>query len=111
MKDARCVPLTILRCDSWPKTGAAKVKLCLPVPFRATQARHDGILSKVLVLAHGTHCCAHLARLAQLAPLNVAVVTVIGSAHIERLKTIDGVVREKGTFVEAVARSGLVVLG
>ena len=39
------------------------------------------------------------------------MVTTIGPAHLVRLKTIDGVLREKGAVVQAVPPSGLVVLG
>ena len=49
--------------------------------------------------------------MASIAPPNVCVVTTIGAAHLEKLKTLETVVREKGELVRAVPPSGLVVLG
>ena len=37
--------------------------------------------------------------------------TTIGPAHLEHLKTMEGVVREKSAVIRAVPPSGLVILG
>jgi UDP-N-acetylmuramoyl-tripeptide--D-alanyl-D-alanine ligase len=42
---------------------------------------------------------------------SIGVVTTIGPAHLDRLKTLQGVVHEKSAIVSSVPASGLVVLG
>lgn len=112
MNDDRGLPLTLLRYDRWPGGGAlGRLKLYSRVPFRALELLLTGRYPDVLVLEYGTHWHGHLARLAKLAPPKLAVVTNIGPAHLDRLKTIDAIVREKGSLVQAVPPSGLVVLG
>jgi UDP-N-acetylmuramoyl-tripeptide--D-alanyl-D-alanine ligase len=64
-----------------------------------------------MVLECGAGWTGHLDRLVTIAPPSVAVVTRIGAAHLEKLKTLDGVVREKSALVRAVPPSGLVILG
>jgi UDP-N-acetylmuramoyl-tripeptide--D-alanyl-D-alanine ligase len=46
-----------------------------------------------------------------IAPPDVAVVTRIGAAHLEIMKTVEALVQEKGALVRAVPPSGLVILG
>jgi len=66
---------------------------------------------KVMVLECGAGWTASLERIATIAPPTISVLTRIGPAHLEKFRTIEGVVREKGALVRAVAPSGLVVLG
>ena len=81
------------------------------VPFRALAFAFAAPYPKLLVLEYGTHWKEHLHRLARLAPPHIGIVTTIGPAHLERLKTIQGVVVEKSAVIRAVPPSGLVVLG
>lgn len=49
-------------------------------------------------------------RLAEIAGPDVAVVTHIGTAHIEFMKSREAIAEEKGMLVEAIGKDGLVVL-
>jgi UDP-N-acetylmuramoyl-tripeptide--D-alanyl-D-alanine ligase len=70
-----------------------------------------GRYPKVMVLEFGVGSTADLHRMVTIARPSVSVVTRIGAAHLEKLKTLQGVVHEKSALVRAVPRSGLVVLG
>jgi UDP-N-acetylmuramoyl-tripeptide--D-alanyl-D-alanine ligase len=70
-----------------------------------------GRYPKVMVLECGTDGRGNFARAISIAPPDVAVVTSIGAAHLERLGTLENVAREKGALVRAVAPDGLVILG
>jgi UDP-N-acetylmuramoyl-tripeptide--D-alanyl-D-alanine ligase len=113
MNDDIGVPMCVLlsknslTCNRWSTKAARLCAIPLRAVFLALSTRYP----RVLVLEYGTHRYGHLHRLADLAPPNIAVVTTIGPAHLERLKTLEGVVREKSALVRAVPPSGLVVLG
>jgi UDP-N-acetylmuramoyl-tripeptide--D-alanyl-D-alanine ligase len=81
------------------------------LPFRALRLALSTGYPKVWVLEYGTHWEGHLRRLARLAAPTIAAVTTIGPAHLDRLKTIEGVVQEKGAVVRGVPRTRLMVLG
>lgn len=85
-------------------------ELCA-IPFRAVFLAFWPQYPRVLVLEYGAGWSGHLHRLASLAPPTVAVVTTIGPAHLERLRTLEGVAREKSALVRAAPPTGLVVLG
>jgi UDP-N-acetylmuramoyl-tripeptide--D-alanyl-D-alanine ligase len=108
MNDDYGLPFTLLGYEKWsPLRDKA-----LAVPFVAMHlASGLGRYPKILVLEFATHWMGHLERLAKLAPPDIGVVTTIAPAHLERLKTIQGVVREKSAIVRAVPPSGLVILG
>ena len=80
------------------------------LPFRALSVAL-GSYPKVMVLEFGVGSTASFRRLVAIAPPDIAVVTRIGAAHLEMMKTLDGVVREKSLLVHAVPQSGLVILG
>ena len=63
------------------------------------------------MLEYGTDKQGQIAKLTRLAPPDVAVVTTIAPAHLESLKTLEGVAREKMALVQAVPPSGLAILG
>ena len=109
MNDDMGLPLTVLRYEHWIRTrNLWQSLLMLPrTLWLAFFARYP----RVLVLEYGTHWHGHLHRLVRVAPPNIGVVTTIGPAHLDRLKTLPGVVHEKSAVVRAVPTSGLVVLG
>jgi UDP-N-acetylmuramoyl-tripeptide--D-alanyl-D-alanine ligase len=109
MNDDLGLPLTILR---YGRISAAEklLALCL-APYRALRFALSSRYPRILVLEYGTHWKGHLHALARLAPPRIAVVTVVGPAHLQRLKTVEGVAREKVALVRAVPPSGLVILG
>ena len=109
MNDDIGLPLTVLCYERWlnpPETLAAVLLL----PFRTLALALSLRYPKVLVLEFGTHSEGHLHWLAKVARPDIGVVTTIGPAHLDTLKTIHGVVHDKGAVVEAVPASGLVVL-
>jgi len=80
------------------------------IPIRAMRA----LLSdypKIMVLEFGIGPTASFERMMRIAPPHIGIVTTIGAAHLATMKTIDGVVREKGRLVRAVSTSGLVIIG
>lgn len=71
----------------------------------------DGAASpEVLVLEMATDRFGEIAELATIAPPAVALVTRVAAAHLHALGDLDGVEREKGALVEALAPGGLAVL-
>src|SRR5215213_4735521 len=62
------------------------------------------------VLEIGTDHFGEIERLAALFPPHVAVVTNIGTAHLDAFGTPDGTAREKGALVAALPRNGWAVL-
>ncbi|MFT3960010.1 Mur ligase family protein [Propionivibrio sp.] len=113
MNDNLGVAATLLRFDGvleLPWNYLDRMALLLLLPFRAMRVL-CGSYPKVMVLECGVGDTANLHELVALAPPTVSVVTRIGAAHLQKLKTIDGVIEEKGALVRAVPPSGLVVLG
>ncbi len=113
MNDNLGVAATLLRFDhvfELPWSYPGRLALLLSLPLRALHVV-TGRYPKVMVLECGAGSTANLHRLVTIAPPNIAVVTRIGAAHLELMKTLDGVVQEKSALVRAVSPSGLVVLG
>lgn len=113
MNDDLGLPATLLLFDKLKEDYAPSrfIAACF-APIKALMIL-TGICPypKVFVLEYGTSRIGHIARLAVLARPDIAVVTSIGAAHLERLKSLDGVAREKMALVQAVSPTGLVVLG
>lgn len=110
MNDDIGLPLTVLRYDHWLNPPETLVAVLL-LPFRTLMLAMSPGYPRVLALEFGTHSQGHLHRLVKVAPPDIGVVTTIGPAHLDTLKTIQGVVHEKSAVVRAVPASGLVVLG
>lgn len=113
MNDNLGVAATLLRFDEvleLPWNYLDRIGLLLSLPFRALRVL-CGSYPIVMILECGVGDTANLRELVTLAPPMVSVVTCIGAAHLEKLKSIDGVIEEKGALVRAVPPSGLVVLG
>ncbi|QDV08215.1 UDP-N-acetylmuramoyl-tripeptide--D-alanyl-D-alanine ligase MurF [Planctomycetes bacterium Poly30] len=64
--------------------------------------------TRFAVLEIGTNAPGEIADLADIARPDVALITIIGRAHLERLGSLEGVAREKGALLEALdpAREG-----
>lgn len=106
------LPMTLLGYDDVLSVSRrTKVAQLCAIPFRALARAITRRYPKVLVLEYGTCWHGHLHRLAKLAPPHVAAVTTIGPAHLERLKTLEGVVYEKSAIVRVVPPTGVVILG
>jgi len=63
-----------------------------------------------LVLEMGANGAGHIAYLAGIAPPDVAVVLIVGTAHVGEFGSIDDVARAKAEIVRGVAPGGTVVL-
>lgn len=112
MNDDVGLPLTILRYEDWLRgESISRLKELLAMPVRALRLATSGHYPKILVLEFGAHWKGHLGRLTKVARPNLAIVTTIGPAHLERLRTLQGVAQEKSALVRAVRPSGLVMLG
>ena len=113
MNDDLGLPATLLQFTDLKEdySPSRLITACL-APFRALKISMGlSHYPKILVLEYGASWDGHIALLADLAPPNIGVVTTIGEAHLERLKTLDGVAKEKMALVSAVPSTGLVVLG
>ena len=113
MNDDLGLPATLLQfIDLKDEYPPSRLRTACLAPFRALRII-AGIdpYPKVFVLEFGAGWGGHIARLAQLARPDIAVVTTIGAGHLERLKTLEGVALEKMALVKAVPPSGLVILG
>lgn len=113
MNDDVGLSATLLRYDHFlqlPWSYLGRIAMLGSLPFRALRVA-AGRYPKVMVLECGVGSTSNLQRLVTIAPPNISVVTTIGAAHLEIVRTLDGVVNEKSALVRAVPVSGLVVLG
>ena len=112
MNDDSGVPMTIMVYGDYSTVGLVKRLLkYAALPFRAVRLALSPSYPKVLILEFGTHWDGHLHRLANVAPPRIGIVTTIGAAHLDRLGSIEGVVKEKSAIVAAVPADGRVILG
>jgi UDP-N-acetylmuramoyl-tripeptide--D-alanyl-D-alanine ligase len=77
----------------------------VPKTLFQLEASHE-----VLVLEMGTNAPGEIERLSSIIAPQVGVVTLIGAAHLEGLKNLDGVREEKLKLVKQVERGGWLVL-
>jgi UDP-N-acetylmuramoyl-tripeptide--D-alanyl-D-alanine ligase len=77
------------------------------VPFTLFLADRN---TDAVVLEVGTNHPGEIATLAAVAKPDVAVVTNVAAAHLEGLKTVEGVLEEKGSLLDHVAPLGFCVL-
>jgi UDP-N-acetylmuramoyl-tripeptide--D-alanyl-D-alanine ligase len=113
MNDDVGVSATLLRFDhvlELPWAYHRRLALFVQIPFRAIRALL-GRYPRVTVLEIGVGDTADFSRIVTIAPPNIAIVTNIGPAHLDKLKSLGGVVDEKGKLARAVPVSGLVILG
>jgi len=113
MNDDVGLAATLLRFESFyvvPWPYPRRLAMLFLTPFRALRVI-VGPYPKVMVLEFGVGSTANFDRMVTIAPPDVAVVTRIGAAHLEIMKTVEALVQEKGALVRAVPPSGLVILG
>ena len=63
-----------------------------------------------LVLEMGMRGFGEIARLAELAGPNIAIITRVGESHSERVGGVDGVARAKSELVQAIGSEGFALL-
>ena len=103
------VPLTIL---GEAKTGGRSPFAWLGIFWRGFRLAFgpESAYPKVLVLEMATDRPGDLEYLTALAPPDVSVLTAVSEEHTEFLGDLDGVAKEEGTVVRAVAERGVAVL-
>ena len=77
----------------------------LPLTILETDAQHD-----CGVWEMGTNHPGEIEVLADIARPNIGVITNIGIAHIEHMKTQEAIAIEKGMLAEAIGKGGSVIL-
>ncbi len=77
----------------------------VPLTLFGLEPRHQWA-----VLELGTNMPGEIARLTEICRPDVAVVTNVGPAHLERLGSLEGVAAEKGALVAGLAPGGRAVL-
>ncbi len=65
---------------------------------------------RIAVLEMAADHFGEMARLCEIAPPEIAVVTGVEPAHLETFGTLDAIAREKGELVEALPAGGLAIL-
>ena len=66
---------------------------------------------RAAVVEMGMNHAGEIAALAELAAPNAAVITNVGSAHLENLGTIEAIAREKASLAHALPRNGVAFAG
>jgi len=77
----------------------------MPLSLLTLSGEHD-----VAIMEMGTNAPGEIARLADIASPDVAVITNIGPAHLAGLRTMEGVAQEKGDLFRALPESGVAVV-
>jgi alanine racemase len=77
----------------------------LPIALGELRPEH-----RVAVLEMAADHCGEMARLCEIAPPHIAVVTTVEPAHLETFGSLDAIAREKGALVAALPPGGLAVL-
>ncbi len=103
-------PLTVLGHRDWVRGRRQLLIALITAPFRAVFRGFFG--PKILVLEYGTGTRRGvIARLADIAPPSIGIVTSIGPAHLAGLGTIKDVANEKSALVRVLPASGLAIFG
>ncbi len=77
----------------------------VPITLCAAHADHDYVICEI-----GMNAPGEIAMLAEIARPTVAVVTMVGRAHLERLGSVEAIAREKLSLVSALPSGGLAVV-
>ncbi len=93
------ISLTLLGFRHWPTTDMQAVRWMLKAPFRALALATFARYPKVLVVEYAAGWDCDVGRNAKLVPPDVAAVTAVGPAHLERYGTVERIVEEKSALV------------
>ena len=77
----------------------------LPLTLLRMNAEHNWAVVEL-----GTNSPGEIARLSEICTPDIGVITNIGPAHLEKLGTLDGVLREKGDLLKQLKPDGKAVL-
>lgn len=85
--------------------GTKNNQIGVPMTLLGLDAGHEAV-----ILELGTNHFGEIARLAEIAEPNIAVITNIGSSHLEYFGNRAGVWREKRSILENLRKPGIAVL-
>ncbi len=77
----------------------------VPITLCAAHTDHDYVICEM-----GMNAPGEISMLAEIAHPTVAVVTMVGRAHLERLGSVEAIAREKLSLVSALPSGGLAVI-
>ncbi len=77
----------------------------LPLTLLRLHARHEAV-----VLEMGTNRRGEIRRLAEIAEPGIGIITNVGAAHLEGLKSLEMIGEEKGDLFETMAGRGVAVI-
>ena len=100
-----CASVLAQRFSVTRTAGNLNNHLGLPFSILRADSSHD-----VGVFEIGMNHAGEIAPLAAIARPDIAIITNVGSAHIEFLGTREAIAQEKGTLAEAVGENGTVIL-
>ncbi|AVC44728.1 UDP-N-acetylmuramoylalanyl-D-glutamyl-2, 6-diaminopimelate--D-alanyl-D-alanine ligase [Francisella tularensis subsp. novicida] len=79
----------------------------LGVPMTILETPHDVDFA---VIEAGTNVGGEIKAAADIIQPNIAMITNVGACHLENLKTLDGVMIEKGELLKALPRDGFCIV-
>jgi UDP-N-acetylmuramoyl-tripeptide--D-alanyl-D-alanine ligase len=93
------------RFNTLSTVGNFNNQIGLPLTLLNLQRDHQWALVEI-----GTNSPGEIARLAEICTAEIGVITNIGPAHLEKLGSLDGVMREKGALLKHLKSGGQAVL-
>jgi UDP-N-acetylmuramoyl-tripeptide--D-alanyl-D-alanine ligase len=107
------LPMAVLGLPMHPTSGIRSIPVLCIAPIRALLLATFASYPKILVLEYSITYRGErgMSQMARLAPPTVAVITIVGPAHLEYFESVDQIAQAKGALLQAVPPSGLVVLG
>ena len=93
------------RYNTLATAGNFNNEIGLPLTLLGLKFEHQWAVVEL-----GTNSPGEIARLSAICSPDIAVITNIGPAHLEKLGSIEGVAREKGSILKALRENGQAVL-
>lgn len=101
------LPLTVL---DLPEGGSSVFAWAGILPRAIMRSFSGKVYPKTLVLEMGLQHPGDIAKLCDIAPPSIAVVTAIGESHMSFMESIDAIQKEKRVVVERLPKEGWAVL-
>jgi UDP-N-acetylmuramoyl-tripeptide--D-alanyl-D-alanine ligase len=93
------------RFNTLSTVGNFNNQIGLPLTLLNLQHAHQWAVVEI-----GTNSPGEIARLAEICTAEIGVITNIGPAHLEKLRSLDGVMREKGDLLKHLKPGGKAIL-
>ncbi|MBW2411105.1 MAG: UDP-N-acetylmuramoyl-tripeptide--D-alanyl-D-alanine ligase [Deltaproteobacteria bacterium] len=93
------------RFNTLSTAGNFNNQIGLPLTLLRLQANHQWAVVEI-----GTNSPGEIARLAEICNADIGVITNVGPAHLEKLGSLDGVMREKGDLIKKLKHGGRAIL-